>query len=162
VLVRGAAHNGHRNASGLFAIDALALSGTFGAMAKNGDAPDTLAGWGRPIVAPASGRIVVARGDRPDQPQIGTADPRFFVPEFSDGGDPGNHGVINHGNGEFSMNAGSNSAYSATPATALRRRSINCKLIQTGHRRTHCRTSIRTGRNADTTVAGCSTREVEA
>jgi hypothetical protein len=103
IIQGGAANNGHRNASGLFAIDALALSDTFGAMAKDGDTPDALAGWGRPIVAPASGRIVVARGDRPDQPQIGNADPKFFVPEFPDGGDPGNHVVIDHGSGEFSM-----------------------------------------------------------
>lgn len=99
----GAANSGHRNRSGMFAIDALGLTDLYAVMIKRGDTPDCLAGWGRPIIVPAAGVVVVARGDRPDQPSIGNADPRYFVPEFPDGGDPGNHVVIDHGDGEFSM-----------------------------------------------------------
>ena len=99
----GAANSGHRNRSGMFAIDALGLTDLYAVMIKRGGTPDCLAGWERPIIAPAAGVVVVARGDRPDQPAIGNADPRYFVPEFPDGGDPGNHVVIDHGNSEFSM-----------------------------------------------------------
>ena len=49
-----------------------------------------------------AGTVVVARGDRPDQPVLGVSDPAYFVAEFPNGGDPGNHVVIDHGNGEFS------------------------------------------------------------
>jgi murein DD-endopeptidase MepM/ murein hydrolase activator NlpD len=34
---------------------------------------------------------------------IGNSDPRYYAPEFKDGGDVGNNVVIDHGNGEFSM-----------------------------------------------------------
>lgn len=101
----GALESGHRNRSGLYAIDALALSSTYGPMraAEADNNPASYAGWGRAIIAPAAGRIVVARNDRPDQPVAGTADPAYFLPAYPDGGDPGNHVVIDHGAGEFSM-----------------------------------------------------------
>ena len=54
-------------------------------------------------MAPAAGTLVRARSDRPDQPDPGKSDPKYFAPEYPDGGDPGNHVVIDHGNGEFSM-----------------------------------------------------------
>jgi murein DD-endopeptidase MepM/ murein hydrolase activator NlpD len=46
---------------------------------------------------------VHARNDRPDQPDANASDPRYFAPEFQNGGDVGNHVVIDHGNSEFSM-----------------------------------------------------------
>jgi hypothetical protein len=99
----GAWNDGHRNRSGMFAIDAIGLTERYAAMVAAGDAPSSLAGWGREIIAPAAGLVVIARGDRPDQPLVGQSDPKYFVPEFPQGGDPGNHVVIDHGNGEFSM-----------------------------------------------------------
>jgi murein DD-endopeptidase MepM/ murein hydrolase activator NlpD len=60
-------------------------------------------GWGRELVAPAAGTVIVARGDRPDQPVPNRSDPAFYAPEFPSGGDMGNHVVIDHGNGEFSV-----------------------------------------------------------
>ncbi len=99
----GAWNDGHRNRSGMFAIDAIGLTDLYAAMVGQGDAPEAVAGWGRPIIAPAAGQVVVARNDRPDQPITGVSDPKYFVPEFPQGGDPGNHLVIDHGNGEFSM-----------------------------------------------------------
>ena len=98
----GAWNDGHRNRSGMFAIDAIGLSGLYAAMTANGDASRSAAGWGRSIIAPAAGTVVVARGDRPDQPVLDVSDPAYFVPEYPNGGDPGNHVVIDHGNGEFS------------------------------------------------------------
>ena len=101
----GALSSGHRNRSGLYALDALGLSETYGPMRRPepDDDPKNYAGWGREIISPAGGTIVRVRNDRPDQPVAGKSDPAYFVPEFPDGGDPGNHVVIDHGNGEFSM-----------------------------------------------------------
>lgn len=101
----GALASGHRNRSGLYAIDALGLSPTYGPMTapQPDDDPRTYAGWGREIIAPAAGTVVVARADRPDQPVAGKSDPAYFRAEYPDGGDPGNYVVIDHGGGEFSM-----------------------------------------------------------
>jgi hypothetical protein len=99
----GAWNDGHRNRSGMFALDAIGLTDLYAAMVGEGDAPGAVAGWGRSILAPAAGTVVVARGDRPDQPVTGVSDPAFFAPAFPQGGDPGNHVVIDHGNDEFSM-----------------------------------------------------------
>lgn len=105
VSVAGALASGHRNRSGLHAIDALGLTPTYGPMREPGRdaAPADYAGWGREVIAPATGTIVVARNDRPDQPVADKSDPAFFAPEYPDGGDPGNLVIIDHGNGEFSM-----------------------------------------------------------
>jgi hypothetical protein len=99
----GALDDGHRNRSGQFAIDAMGLSDLYAVMARTGDSSDSVAGWGRTILAPAAGTVVVARNDRPDQPVLGNSDPRYYADGFADGGDPGNHVVIDHGEGEFSM-----------------------------------------------------------
>lgn len=105
ISVAGALAAGHRNRSGLYAIDALGLSPTYGPMREaNRDAvPSDYAGWGREVIAPAAGHIVVARNDRPDQPIADKSDAAYFAPEYPNGGDPGNLVVIDHGNGEFSM-----------------------------------------------------------
>lgn len=49
--------------------------------------------WGQPILAPGAGTVVTAVDTLPDQ-QIGQRDPRNA---------PGNHVVIDHGEGEFSL-----------------------------------------------------------
>ena len=64
---------------------------------------DSYAGWGRAIVAPAAGTIMRVRIDRPDQPDAEKSDPTCYASEYPNGGDPGNHVVIDHGHGEFSM-----------------------------------------------------------
>lgn len=99
----GGWNDGHRNPSGMFAVDAIGLTELYAPMLASGDAPEAAAGWGRGVIAPAAGVVVVARGDRPDQPVTGVSDPKYFVPEHPQGGDPGNHCIIDHGNGEFSM-----------------------------------------------------------
>lgn len=100
----GVLGGGHRNRSGGFAIDALALDANHAPMLRPGsDRPQDYAGWGRPILAPAAGTVVQARNDRPDQPKDGESDPAYFAPEYPNGGDVGNHVVIDHGYGEFSL-----------------------------------------------------------
>jgi len=100
----GAANGGHRNRSGQFAIDAMGLAPDYAVQTGEAFAVNTdLAGFGRDLVAPAAGIVVKARGDRPDQPVPGESDESFHVAEHRGSGDPGNHVVIDHQNGEFSM-----------------------------------------------------------
>jgi hypothetical protein len=100
----GVTNGGHRNRSGQFALDGVGLDAHYAAyVSGDGRKSKDYAGWGRPLIAPAAGTIVRARGDRPDQPDPEKSDPQYYAPEFPDGGDPGNHVVIDHGNGEFSM-----------------------------------------------------------
>lgn len=106
IITAGSAlSGGHQNRSGLYAIDALGLSATYGPMltAEDDGDPKDYAGWGREIIAPAAGTVVFARNDHVDQPVAGKSDPAYFIPEYPRGGDPGNYVVIDHGNGEFSM-----------------------------------------------------------
>ena len=100
----GVTNGGHRNRSGQFALDGVGLDAGYGVNVANGGSKSAdYAGWGREIIAPAAGVVVRLRADRPDQPDPENSDPAFYAPEFPNGGDPGNHIVIDHGNGEFSM-----------------------------------------------------------
>lgn len=102
----GVTNGGHINRSGQFALDGVGLNASYGVMniPDGGKKSEDYADWGRPIIAPAAGVIVHVRSDRPDQPDPQNSDPKYFAPEESPrGGDPGNHVVIDHGNGEFSM-----------------------------------------------------------
>jgi hypothetical protein len=104
VLQGGVANGGHRNRSGQFALDGLGLDESWSVCAPGEAERNTdYRGWGRPLLAPAPGVVVHAVRDRPDQPVAGNSDPAYYAPEFSGGGDPGNHVVIDHENGEFSM-----------------------------------------------------------
>jgi hypothetical protein len=103
IVQAGAANGGHRNSSGLFALDALGLAPNYGPqLASASDAPQDYAGFGRQLVAPGSGVVVHARGDRPDQPKTGEVKDDYLLAE-DPSGDPGNHLIIDHENGEFSM-----------------------------------------------------------
>lgn len=98
------ANGGHRNGSGQFAIDAMGVSDAYAVQTGPSFAVNTdLSGFGRELIATGSGLVVVARGDRPDQPVPGESNEDFHLPEFRGAGDPGNHVIIDHGNGEFSM-----------------------------------------------------------
>lgn len=106
VLQAGATNGGHRNRSGMFAIDAMGLDNAWSVQSdSDGTKPTDYPGFGRPLIAPAAGTVVRARSDRPDQPVGNESNPEFFAPEYraAGGGDPGNHLVIDHGQGEFSM-----------------------------------------------------------
>lgn len=100
----GTINGGHRNRSGQFALDAMGLDDHYGVYpGRRQERNQDYAGWGRKLIAPAAGVIVRARSDRPDQPLPEQSDPKFYAPEYPNGGDPGNHLIIDHGNGEFSM-----------------------------------------------------------
>jgi hypothetical protein len=94
---------GHPNRSGQFAVDALGVDENYAPVSSPEDVNSAYVGFGRELVAPAAGTVVRVRADRPDQPVAGRSDPAFFAPEFPNGGDVGNHVVIDHGNGEFSL-----------------------------------------------------------
>jgi hypothetical protein len=104
ILQAGAANGGHRNRSGQFALDAFGLDDAWSTIVPgDGKKNANYLGWGRPLVAPADGTVVSLRSDRPDQPIADASDPKYYVPEYPGGGDPGNHLVIDHGGGEYSM-----------------------------------------------------------
>lgn len=104
VTQAGAANGGHRNGSGQFAIDAMALGENYAPQRTAAFAVNTdVIGFGRELIAPGAGVVVIARGDRPDQPVPGESNEDFHLPEFRGSGDPGNHVIIDHGNGEFSL-----------------------------------------------------------
>jgi hypothetical protein len=103
VTQASAANGGHRNGSGQFAIDAMGLSENYAPQKTASFAVNTdLVGFARELVAPGAGVVVIARGDRPDQPVPGESNEEFHLSEFRGAGDPGNHVIIDHGNGEFS------------------------------------------------------------
>lgn len=103
VTQASAANGGHRNGSGQFAIDAMALSESYAPQHTASFAVNTdVVGFGRELIAPGAGVVVIARGDRPDQPVPGESNEEFHLPEFRGAGDPGNHVIIDHGNDEFS------------------------------------------------------------
>jgi len=99
----GTADGGHGNRSGQFAVDAIGLSEAYAPQTSDEETNEAACGWGREILAPAAGVVVKFRADRPDQPVPGTTNPEFLLPEFKNGGDPGNHVVLDHENGEFSL-----------------------------------------------------------
>ena len=100
----GVTNGGHRNRSGQFALDGVGLDANYGVyVGGDGTKSADYADWGRTIVTPAGGVVVEVRSDRPDQPDPENSDPKYFAPEYPQSGDPGNHVVIDHGNGEFSM-----------------------------------------------------------
>lgn len=104
VTQASAANGGHRNGSGQFAIDAMALGENYAPQKTAAFAVNTdVVGFGRELIAPGAGVVAIARGDRPDQPVPGESNEDFHLPEFRGAGDPGNHVIIDHGNGEFSM-----------------------------------------------------------
>jgi Peptidase family M23 len=105
IILQGGVNNGgHRNRSGQFAIDGFGLDSNYAIMLHTDDSVNAnYVGWGRQILAPADGIVTHSRSDRPDQPVAGVNDPKYYSPEYADGGDVGNHVVIDHGSSEYSM-----------------------------------------------------------
>ncbi len=95
---------GHRNSSGQFAVDALALTDDYAPMTCAESKNECSAGFGRrEIVAPADGTVVRAWNDIPDNPSWEVADRKLFTRPDGSVADTGNSVVIDHGNGEFSV-----------------------------------------------------------
>jgi hypothetical protein len=104
VVQGGFNDGGHRNRSGLFAIDALGLTENYAPQVSGEDSNEAYAGWGREILAPGDGVVTYARNDVPENTVLDTdPDPKVYT--MPDGAvvDTGNSLVIDHGNGEFSL-----------------------------------------------------------
>lgn len=97
-------NGGHTEWSTQFAIDIFGLTSTYAIMTAEEYRNETLAGWGREIIAPADGIVMYIRNDVPDQPQAGISDKSTYesLPEpiWAIGG---NSVVIDHQNDEFSF-----------------------------------------------------------
>jgi hypothetical protein len=104
VMQAGFNEGGHRNRSGLFAVDALGLTDNYAPQVANEDRNEAYAGWGREILAPGGGVVVFARNDVPENTVL-DVDPDPKVYTMPDGAvvDTGNCVVIDHENGEFSL-----------------------------------------------------------
>ena len=105
IVSSGAVNDGgHRNNSGQFAIDALALTGSYAPMICAEDRNECSAGFGRrEIVAPADGVVVRAWNDFADNERWDGADRKLFTLPDGTVVDTGNSVVLDHGNGEFSL-----------------------------------------------------------
>ena len=77
-----------------FAYDFIAVRGR-SAFAGDGGRNQDHYCWDQPVLAPAAGRIVSAVGDVADNPRPGARTPGVAA--------PGNHVVIEHGKGEYSL-----------------------------------------------------------
>jgi hypothetical protein len=95
--------NGHTNATEQFAVDLLALSDRFSRSALDVRVNADYDGWSREIIAPGAGVVAVVQDGIPSQPRVDEIDERSFT--LADGRRVGygNHVVIDHGNGEFSL-----------------------------------------------------------
>ena len=95
---------GHHEWSQNFAYDIIALGPTLNALQNEGTANADFAGWGREVLAPATGTIAYARNDVPDNPGMDSADLNRLL-GLPDQPWPvaGNVVVIDHGTGEFSL-----------------------------------------------------------
>jgi len=58
--------------------------------------------WGREVIAPADATVVYARNDVPDQPALGTIDPKLYENVPNQPANPGNQVTLDHGNDEYS------------------------------------------------------------
>ena len=104
VMQGGFNDGGHRNRSGLFAIDALGLTESYAPQVSSEDRNESYAGWGREILAPGDGVVTFARNDVPENTVL-DRDPDPQVYTMPDGmvADTGNSVVIDHQNGELSL-----------------------------------------------------------
>lgn len=104
VVQGGFNDGGHRNRSGLFAIDALGLTENYAPQVSNEDRNEAYAGWGREILAPGDGVVTYARNDIPENTVLDVdPDPKVYTMPDGVVVDTGNSVVIDHENGEFSL-----------------------------------------------------------
>lgn len=100
----GVNDGGHRNSSGQFAIDAIALTDDYAPMICGEDRNECSAGFGsREIRAPGDGAVVRVWNDIADNTSWDGADRALFTRPDGTVIDTGNSVVIDHGNGEFSV-----------------------------------------------------------
>src|SRR5581483_3771596 len=100
-------HGGfHGGVSGTeFAVDLRGLDDNWAEQKSDSDASSSATGWGREIIAPASGTVTYARNDVPDNAHQGSAPDMNWYTTLPD---PimaylGNCVIIDHGNSEYSV-----------------------------------------------------------
>jgi len=99
----GAFHGGVNGTE--FAVDLRGLDENWAEQKNDTDASSAAAGWGREILAPASGTVTYARNDVPDNARQGKAPEMNWYTTLHD---PivaynGNSVIIDHGNSEYSI-----------------------------------------------------------
>ena len=102
--VTSGGHGGHGDFSNEFGIDIDGLDQNDGELSDdNQNAAD--AGWGREILAPASGTVVYARNDVPDNPHPGAEPGADYYKPLHDpvNAFAGNCVIIDHGSSEYSV-----------------------------------------------------------
>ncbi|MGH7602755.1 MAG: M23 family metallopeptidase [Gemmatimonadaceae bacterium] len=102
--VTNGGHGGHGDFSDEFGIDIDGLDQNFGELSdSNENAAD--AGWGREILAPATGIVVYARNDVPTNPHPGFEPGDDWYRPLHDpvNASAGNCVIIDHGNSEYSV-----------------------------------------------------------
>lgn len=102
--VTNGGHGGHGDYSNEFGLDINGLNETYGEVSNaNENAAD--AGWGREILAPASGTIVYARNDVPTNidPSQNPGEEWYRPLHNPVNAAAGNCVIIDHGNSEFSV-----------------------------------------------------------
>lgn len=93
---------GHLSPSTKFAIDVVGVDERFAAVRTPGDPSyENMIGWGRPVVAAASGTVVFVERGLTDHP-YGDFDESRFIAADGRQAPWGNAVVIDHGEGEFS------------------------------------------------------------
>jgi hypothetical protein len=95
--------NGHANPDEQFAVDLLALSDRFARSELEPRVNEDYAGWGRELIAPGAGVIARVEAEVPNQPRVEEVDERSFTLRDGRRVPLGNHVVIDHGNGEYSL-----------------------------------------------------------
>lgn len=104
VVSGGVNDGGHRNGSGQFALDVLALSKDYAPIVCPEDVNECAVEYGaREIIAPADGTVVHAWNDFADNVEWGSADKKRFTLPDGTVIESGNSVILDHGNGEFSM-----------------------------------------------------------
>jgi peptidase M23-like protein len=101
--VTNGGHSGHGNPTNEFALDLRGLDENYAEQKNDADENASAAGWGREIIAPASGTVTYARNDVPDNPHPGKDTGLYNAlhdPIMANGG---NCVMIDHGNSEYSV-----------------------------------------------------------
>ncbi len=85
-----------------FAYDILGTGPHWEITRNGGAAHADIYGWGREVMAPADATVIYARNDVPDQPVLGTIDPKLYESVPNQPANPGNQVTLDHGNDEYS------------------------------------------------------------
>src|SRR5262245_32219617 len=103
IVTQGRFNNGgHLHRETVFAIDVMALTPNYAPMLSEEDTNESIAGWGKEILAPAGGTVVYARSDVPTNPLYQTDAAALAVLPEPIWAIAGNCVIIDHGDGEFS------------------------------------------------------------